>query len=33
MAINTGVALERALDTNAAGERELARAYRAALID
>jgi AcrR family transcriptional regulator len=31
MAINTGVALERALDTNAAGERELTRAYAAAL--
>ncbi len=33
MAINTGVALERALDTDAAGERELTRAYRAVLSD
>ncbi len=31
MAINTGVALERALDTNAAGDTELTRAYNAAL--
>jgi AcrR family transcriptional regulator len=30
MAVNTGVALERALDSEAAGEAELARAYLAA---
>jgi len=33
MAINTGVALERALDPNAAGEKELTLAYRAVLND